>query len=309
VSGLTACRTSPSVAAYVGDDAQVTVAELDAAVAERLEDPAIAAYAEGAEEDFTRRVLDLLVLEEVYAEAAQRYDVEAGDDDVRARIDQLLGDDDPDTVYGQLAQQGIGREDVFENVRQQLLRLRLAEAVGKAEGLSVEELRARYEEVRENLAEVSFGYITVPDQATADAVVAQLTAAPASYPALAAQYPGSYTLPTLESRSPDELPGVLAQDVAAAAPNTGFTVAVPETGGIVVGFVEGTVYPPFEEVRPQLESEAGEAADAAGAELVDAVRDELGITLNPRFEELKESAVVDLLGDEEPADGAAPPAE
>ena len=31
VSGLTACRTAPSVAAYVGDE-QVTVAELDAAV-------------------------------------------------------------------------------------------------------------------------------------------------------------------------------------------------------------------------------------------------------------------------------------
>ena len=31
VSGLSGCRTSPNVAAYVGDE-QVTVAELDAAV-------------------------------------------------------------------------------------------------------------------------------------------------------------------------------------------------------------------------------------------------------------------------------------
>ena len=308
VSGLTACRTSPSVAAYVGN-AQVTVAELEAAVAERLRDPDIAAFAETEEAEFTRRVLGLLVQEEVYAEAAQRYDVEAGDDAVRARIRELLGEDDPDTVYGELALQGIGREDVFENVRQQLLRQRIAEADGQAEGLSDEALRARYEEVREDLAEVSFGYITVPDQATADTVLAQLTATPASYPALAAQYPGAYTLPAFESRSPEELPGVLAEGVSSAAPNTGFTTAVPETGGVVVTFVEGTVYPPFEEVRPQLESEAGEAADAAGGDLVEAVRDDLGVTLNPRFEDVGDSGVVDILGDEEPADEAAAPAE
>ena len=307
VSGLTACRTSPSVAAYVGD-AQVTMAEFDAAVAERLRDPDIAAYAEGAGADFTQRVLDLLVEEEVYAEAAERYDVEVSDDDVRARIDVLLGDDDPDTVYGELAQQGIGREDVFENVRQQLIRQQIAAAEGKAEGLSVEALRARYEEVREDLAEVSFGYITVPDQPTADAVLAQLTASPASYPGLAAQFPGAYTLPALESRSPDELPAVLSEGVATAAPNTGFTVSVPETGGIVVTFVEGTVYPPFEEVRPQLESEAGDAADAAGRELVEGVRDDLGVTVNPRFE-AGDSGVVDILDDEEPTDGAPAPAE
>ena len=121
VSGLSACRTSPSVAAYVGD-AQVTVSEVDSAVAERLSDEAIAAYAQANEDDFTRRVLSLLVQEEVYAAAAERYDVQVSNDDVRARIAELLGGDDPDDVYGQLAQQGIGREDVFENVRQQLVR-------------------------------------------------------------------------------------------------------------------------------------------------------------------------------------------
>ncbi|HLM06014.1 MAG TPA: peptidylprolyl isomerase [Blastococcus sp.] len=315
VSGLAACRTSPSVAAYVGD-AQVTVAELDAAVAQRLEDDDVADFAESSEDDYTRRVLSLLVQEEVYAVAAERFDVRVSDDTVRARIDELLGDDDPDTVYAQLAQQGVAREDVFENVRQQLIRQGIAEAEGKAEGLSDEALRGRYEEVREDFAEVSFGYITVPDQATAVTVLAQLTADPASYPAVAARYPGTYTLPALESRSPDELPAVLSEGVAAAAPNTGFSVPVPETGGIVVTFVEGTVYPPFEEVRPQLEGEAGDAADAAGTELVNEVRDDLGVTVNPRFGVLEEgrlvpgdSGVVDILGDEEPTDGAAAPAE
>jgi hypothetical protein len=311
VSGLTGCRTSPNVAAYVGDE-QVTVAELDAAAAERLEDPDIAAYASGQETEFTRRLLTLLVQEEIHAAAADRYDVQVDNDDVRRRITELLGEDDPDAVYGRLAQQGVGREDVFENVRQQLVRLRIAEQEGKAEGSSDTALRARYEEVREDLAEVSFGYITVPDEATAAAVLGQLTADPTAYPALAAQYPGAYTLPALETRAPDKVPPPLADGVAAAAPNTGFTLPIPETGGVVVTFVSGTVYPDFEEVRPQLEEEAAGQADAAGAELVDEVRSDLDVTVNPRYGVLKdgqlgpgEGGVVDLLGGDASTEAAA----
>jgi parvulin-like peptidyl-prolyl isomerase len=296
----------------VGDD-EVTVTELQSAIDERLTDEAVAAFAETDEDAFTRRVLSLLVQEEVYAEAAERYDIRVSDDDVRARIAELLGNDDPDEVFGQLAQQGIGRGDVFENVRQQLVRRRIAEAEGEAGALTDEALRARYAEVREDLAQVSFGYITVPDQAAADAVLAQLTAAPENYAAVAAQYPGATTLPALESRNPDEVPGVLAEGIASAAPNTGFTTPVPDAGGVVVTFVQGTVYPPFEEVRPQLESEVSDAVEEAGNRRVEAVRDDLGVTVNPRYGVLEDGrlvpgdgGVVDILGDE---DTAPPPAE
>ncbi len=309
--GLSGCRTSPSVAAYVGDS-QVTVAELESAVDQRLGDDAVAAFAEADRAEFTRRVLSLLVQEEVYAVAAERYGIEVDDDDVRARIEELLGEDDPDEVFGQLAQQGIGREDVFENVRQQLVRREIAEIEGEAEALSDEALQARYTEVRESLAEVSFGYITVPDQATADAVLAQLTADPAAYPTLAARYPGPTTLPALESRGPDDVPGVLAEGIAAAAPNTGFTTPVPETGGIVVTFVAGTVYPSFEEVRPRLENEASESVEEAGNRVVQEVREDLGVTVNPRYGVLEDGrlvpgdgGVVDILGDEPTGPGAA----
>jgi peptidyl-prolyl cis-trans isomerase SurA len=303
VSGLTGCRTSPNVAAYVGD-AQVTVSELDSAVAERRSDQAIAAYADGNQDQFTRRVLSLLVQEEIYAAAAQRYDVQVSDDDVRARIAELLGNDDPEAVYGQLAAQGVGREDVFENVRQQVERQRIAAAQGKAGGLDDAALQARYQEVRDSLAKVSFGYITVPDDAAAAAVLAQLTAAPENYAVLAAQFPGAYTLPALETRTPDKVPSVLAAGIAAAAPNTGFSTAVPEAGGVVVTFVAGTVYPTFEEVRPDLEKAAADEADKAGTTLVDGVRKDLGVTVNPRFGVLENGklvpgsgGVVDILKD------------
>jgi len=312
VSGLSACRTSPSVAAYVGD-AQISVTELQAAVDDRLADPDVAAYAEAQGDEFTRRVLSLLVQQEVYAVAAERLDVQVSDDEVRARIDELLGDDEPAEVFAQLAQQGIGREDVVENVRQQLVRRAIAEAEGAAGELTDEALQARYAEVRESLAEVSFGYITVADQATADAVIAQLAGGAAAYPAVAAQYAGDTTLPALDSRPQGELPGVLAEGIAAAAPNTAFATTVPNTG-VVVTFVEGKVYPSFEEVRPQLENEASQAVQEAGNAVVQKVREDLGVTVNPRYGVLKDGqlvpgdgGVVDILGDE--AATAAAPAE
>ena len=300
VAGLSACRTSPNVAAYVGD-AQVTVTELDSAVAERMADEKIAAYAEGNEDQFTRGVLGLLVKEEVYSAAAERYDVQVDNEDVRARIAELLGQDDPDAVYGQLAQQGIGREDVFENVRQQLLRQRIAAAAGKAGGLDDAALRARYAEVRDDLGQVSYGYIVVPDEATADTVLAQLTADPASYPAVAAQYPGA-SLPALVTQGPDKFPSALAEGITAAAPNTGFITPVRDAA--VVTFVAGPVIPTFEEVRPDLEKEAADQAEQAANSILDDVRKDLGVTVNPRFGVLQEGKLVagggdlvDILGD------------
>lgn len=294
-AGLAGCRTSPAVAAYVGNE-QITTAELDSAVASRLDDPDVAAFAAANKDQFTRRVLSLLVQEQVYAAAAKRYAVNVDDAAVRDRIGELLGGQDPESAYTELAKQGIGRTDVFENVRQQLVRQQIAVAEGKAAGVTDAALQALYDKNRESLARLSFGYITVPDQATADAVLAQLSADPAAYPAVAARYPGQYTLPTLESRTPDQVPGPLAQGIAAAAPNTGFTLAVPETGGVVVTFVAGTVYPTFEEARPDLVKQAADEADQAGAKLVDGVRKDLDVTVNPRFGVLKDGNLV-------PADG------
>jgi SurA-like protein len=314
VSGLSACRTSPTVAAYVGND-QVTVAELQSAADARRADPDIATYADANEAQFTRRVLTLLVQEDVYAAAAEHYGVEVRDGEVKDRIAQLLGDQDPDTVYGQLATQGVGREDVFENVRQQLVREKIAVAQGKAQGLTEEGLRAAYEKTRQTKATVQLGYIDVPDQATADTVLARVAADPATYPAVAAQYPGQYTLPQLEPRTPDQVPPPLADQVTAAKPNTGFTSTVEGVTGVLVGFVGNITYPTFEQLRPQLEQQAGEAAAKEGAALVNAVRDDLDITINPRFGEFKDgelapggSDVVTVLEDDAAKAGQAAPA-
>jgi peptidyl-prolyl cis-trans isomerase SurA len=314
VSGLSACRTSPNVAAYVGEE-QVSVTELDEAVARRLEDPEIEAYAAAQGDAYTRQVLSRLVQEEVHEAAAERYGVRVDDDDVRRRLEVLLAGRDEDREYSLLAsQRGLGRTDVFENVRQQLVSREIAESEGEWEAPTEADLQQRYADVREDLADVSFGYITVPDQPTADAVLAQLAADPAAYPTVAAQYAGLMTLPALETRPRSELPPELAEQIAAVEPNTGFSL--PAENGVAVIFVAGPVYPSFEDVRPELEEEAFGAAAAAGGKLVAAVREDLGVTVNPRYGVLEEGqlvpdtgGVVDILGEgggDQPAGAGAP---
>ncbi|MFL6169177.1 MAG: SurA N-terminal domain-containing protein [Ornithinibacter sp.] len=282
LGGLAACRTDPNVAAYVGD-ARISEAQLDDAVHQRLEDKAIAAYAKGKEADFTRRVLGFLVDEQVYRAVADRYSVTVSDRQVRSRIETLLNGQDPQAAYDQLAQQGISREDVVENVRQQLIRQEVAKAEGLSDALTEEGLRAAYEQQKESLARKDLGYILVPDQATADAAVAQLNADPRLYSRLAARFPGQLTLPAPQPFASSDVPQPLAEGVASAKPNTAFAVAVPDVGGVVVAFVGGTEYPTFEQARPQLESQAASTADDAATKVVDKNRDGLDITVNPRY--------------------------
>ena len=289
--GLAGCRNAPTVAAYVGES-QVTVAELDDAVAQRLAVPDIAAYAGDDETSFTRQVLSLQVGEEVYAAAARQYDVQVSDADVQARIDQLLAGSDPDQVFAQVAQQqGASEDDVVENVRQQLVRQRIAVAAGQAD-LSETALRDRYAASQPALTTVELGIVTVPDQATADAVLAQLTADPAGYAAVAAQHAGDNTLPDVQSFTSADLPDVLAPSIAATQPGQGFTQAVPEAGGVVVGLVRSVTVPSFEDARAQLADQAASDADKAGLTLVAAVREDLDVTVNPRYGVLDEGRVV-----------------
>ncbi|SDN21626.1 peptidyl-prolyl cis-trans isomerase SurA [Geodermatophilus siccatus] len=311
LAGVAGCRSDPSVAAYVGDE-QVTVDELQTAVDTRLQDPALAEAATGREDEFTRLVLTRLVTAELYDRVAQRYGVTVDDADVQARLDELLAGEDPEAVYAQAAAQGVARADVFETVRQQLLRQRVAESQGLAGELGEEELRAAYEQQAPSLAQVRLGYVNVPDQAAADAAVAALNADPGTYPAIAAQYPGQATLPEVTTRAPADVPAPLADVVGSAAPNSATSLTVPDLPGVLVVFVGEPAVPSFEEARPDLEEAALADADAAAQELVADVRAGIDVTVNPRYGAIEDGAVVpsddgvvDLL---EEAGGTAPAA-
>jgi peptidyl-prolyl cis-trans isomerase SurA len=109
---------------------------------------------------------------------------------------------------------------------------------------------------------------------------------------VAAQFAGTTTLPQLENRTPDQLPSVLAQQIAGTAPGQGFTVPVTEVGGVVVGFIGSVTVPSFEDSRAQLAQQAASDAEDAGAALVTAVRDDLDVDVNPRYGKLDEGRVV-----------------
>jgi hypothetical protein len=247
--GLAGCRTAPNVAAYVGD-AQVSVAELQSAVDDRLADPAIEKYASNDPEAYTRQVLGELVQDEVHAAAAQRYGVEVTSAQVHDRLDQIFAGQDPEQAYAGLATQGLSRQDAFSVIRQQLIRLAIAEKQGLDDPLSEAALRERYQKASADPSQIQFGYITVPDQRTADEVVGALDANPSRYAELAQRFAGKYTLAATQEFAADQIPGPLAQQAAATKPGTAFAVPVQEAGGVVVGFVGPP--PSFEEMQPQL---------------------------------------------------------
>jgi peptidyl-prolyl cis-trans isomerase SurA len=205
-------------------------------------------------------------------------------------LDQLIGANDPATFYSTAAQQGLSRADVFEAVRE----LQVLQGIAVEKGLldlSDQALQKLYQQSLQQT--VHLGYITVPDQATADAVLAQLTADPASYPQVAAQHAGPNTLSSVESRTADQIPGLLADGVRAAQPGTGFTLAVPQIG-VVVAFVAD---PTFAQVRPDLVQQATVQSYPAALKLVTAVRDDLDLSVNPRYGVVQTAGELPTRGD------------
>ena len=293
IAGLAGCRTAPNVAAYV-DDERVTVAELETAVDERLANEAVA-QGPGADRDaFTRTVLYTLVDDAVHEEVAAEYGVEVSDRDVRDLLDVLLDGRDAEEAFAALAeQQGRSRQDILAEVRRLAIRLGVAEQEGLTEPLSEEALQQRYEQVRTEATDLEFGYITVPDEATADRLVASLERDPERYDALAERYAGDFTVP-VRLVSPQELPGPLAEQALAAEPNTAFAVPVEEAGGVVVGFVGE--YPSFEELRLRLEAQAIGEIDEAVRPVVEERREDFDIVVNPRFGELGDGEIQEAGG-------------
>jgi len=298
--GMAGCRTAPNVAAYVGDD-QITVSELESAVDDRLEDPAIEEFAGADQEKYTQQVLSTLVQDEVHTAAAEKYGVEVTDVEVRDRLDKIFAGQDQNDAYATLASQGVSRQDAFSVIRQQLIRLEIAEQQGLDDPLSDKALHDRYESTVADPKSIPFGYITVPDQRTADQVAAALEADPDRYADFAAQYAGQFTLAETREFAAEEIPGPLAQQAAAAKPGTAFSVPVEQTGGVVVGFVGPA--PTFEELEPQLRQDAESEVDKAAQPLVKDVRDDLDVVVNPKYGELQDngqvlpadSGVVDIL--------------
>jgi peptidyl-prolyl cis-trans isomerase SurA len=280
-AGLAGCRTDPSVAAYVGGDT-ITVGRLDDAVAARESDPAMASYVAAHRDTYPRQVLGLLVTQQVYDDAEQHFGIRVDDAAVRTELDTRLAGSDAAQQYAAAAGQGYSKQDVFELIRQQLVRRQIAHQQKLDGALSDSALRAAYQQQLATFTQKQLGTVQTPDQATADAVTKQLAADPGSFPAVAAAHPGDYTTPQLQAVSADQVPSQLQQGVAAAAPNTAFSIAGP-TGGVVVVFVGPAVTTSYEDARAQLQSQASSSVDTAAQQVVAKYRSGLSLTVNPRY--------------------------
>jgi len=296
VAGLSGCRTSPNVAAYVGQE-QITVAQLDAAVDQRLADADVATYAKSNAAAFQRQVLTSLIDQRVFAAAAQRYGVTVGDGEIRARYAELLAarDTDAATLEKNAAQAGASQGDILEEVRHIVVVEKIAAATGKGDPLTETALRQRYQKELASFTKKEVGLVQVADQATADAVLAGLTADPSSYAAVAAAHPGQNTLPALQELDTTQLPAQVASGIQAAAPNTGFPVPL-QGSGVVVVFVGRAVTQTYAQARPTLVEEAAAAVDKEGAALVSKVRSGMRLSVNPRYGEFTGGRVTEATG-------------
>lgn len=290
VLALSACRTSPGVAAYVGADT-ITMTQLDRAVQRGLANDAVAGRYDGADADYRRLVLQGLITSEVYDVAAARYDVSVDGADIDARLADVLeanGQSEADFYAGQ-ATEGQTEADIRERVRQFILGEEIAKAAGLDDASSEASLRALYESTSDQYSSFDVGLITVADQAAADSVLAQLTADPASYAALAEANPNINTLEQ-QTVQASQLAGIVA-DPSTLVGGTGVTVPVP-SGEIGVLFIFDVVVASFDEVRPTLEQQAGEQVQAAVTEEIATIRGDLDISVNPRFGTLGEDGTL-----------------
>ena len=292
---LAGCRTEPSIAAYVGDFT-ISTDQLADAIDERMADDNIAEVVEPGDPDYQRVVLSQLVQQAIYRELSANYDVEVSDRAVEAKLDEFLSEDGSQSaqdVYARIAsEQMLAEVDIREEVRRILIR----EAIAAEEGLDAltqePALMQRYEEIKDQLSTIELGFITVPDQETADETLATLLADPNSYAGLAATYAGPNTQPTLRSAPLTDVPAPLVPSVQQTPAGQGFTIAIPETGGIVVGYVASLEVPPFEEVRDEIRTEAAGGVDAAVAPIVTEFISGLDIDINPRYGTLNQGRVV-----------------
>ena len=295
VAALAGCRTEPAVAAYV-ENLTISTDELAAAADQRLADENIAAVVEPGDADYQRLVLSQLVQQSIYRILSADYGVEVTDRQVQDKLDELLSGDGPqggEDVFAQLAaEQMLSELDVRENVRQALIRAAIAAEEGLDGPTQEPALRQRYEEIKDQLSMIELGFITVPDQETADTTLATVLADPDSYDDLAATYAGPNTQPVLRRAPLSDVPGPLLPSVSQTAAGQGFTVAIPETGGIVVGYVASLEVPSFEEVRGEIRTEAASGVDAAVGPIVTEFVSGLDIDINPRYGSLDQGRVV-----------------
>lgn len=227
-----------------------------------LADPAFAEEFPGEEgevrrQEFSREFLTFLIHQELVQEYARASDIAAPEEDVEARLEQLIAQlGGREAFDAQVEASGVSEADVRDLVRQQVLRERVAEAVIE-ERLTEGRLRQLYEERRDEFTVVHVAHILVSSEAEAQRILDQAT--PQNFARLARQFSqdtGSAAAGgDIGEQRPADLVAPFAQAMLEIPEGEVGGPVQTDFGWHVIHVIDRRVRP-FEEVAPQLLEEA-----------------------------------------------------
>lgn len=284
LSGCGAVRTG--AAATVGDE-RITTSLLDRVVQRGLADPSAAQTVGTDRAGFERAVLSRLVEHLVVTDAARREGVSVDGGDVAATQDriaaQLMG---LDQLKAAALKAGISAQDLPETLSDVALRDKLADKLTAAIDVPESQLRAAFDSSAATNDTVHSAHILVASEALARTLLAKVTADPASFGALAAQY-------SQDAGSKDKGGdlgflgrGVLEKPFEAAIFDNkpgSFVLAQTRFGFHVIHVIERRTTM-FEQAQPELRRGVLAMQRAAAVDkLLQADAARLGVHINPRF--------------------------
>jgi parvulin-like peptidyl-prolyl isomerase len=296
----TACGTVRTGAAATVGDERITVGHLQDVVARGLADPSAQQTVGGDRVGFEREVLTRLVQHLVLAEAAKDHGVQVTGADVDATYDDFaarLGG--PDQLKAEALKAGIAPQDLRGVIADAALRDNLADVLTADVPIPAADLQKAYQDNIGQFDRVHSAHILVASQAQAQQLLAQVTADPTQFGALAARY----SLDTSNKDNGGDI-GFQAQaalekpyaDAIFTAKPGSFVLAHTRFGFHVIHVIERRTVT-LEQATKQLrrlllQPQRAQAVDDA----LRATAKRLGVHVNPRFGAFDaDTAVVDAV--------------
>jgi foldase protein PrsA len=194
--GASACTSSPGAAALVGDD-RISVDTLQAVVSHGLADPQAQQQLGQDRAKFTRDQLGRLINDVLIAKIAAKDGLSASPSDIDQQLSQFAQQAGGEKqLEQQAAGAGIPAKDLRTFIRFYVLEQKIADHLVAGVSVSDADLQAAYQKNIDKYDQVDSAHILVGSKKLADSILAQVTAKPSSFAALAKRYstdPGSKT--------------------------------------------------------------------------------------------------------------------
>jgi hypothetical protein len=286
------CQSRLGVAALVGDQ-RITDDQLHSLVQDALAAPGVrdalqnSSY-KGDLAQYRRGVLDIEVRRALAEAAASKLGIAVTDSDVAERY-RFYQDNNGGAAQfpAQLASKVALTPALFrESVRAEVIAAEVGYRTGGVKRPSEAELRSRYEPYAVQQTKAMLGLIQVPDEATAQSVLARVQRNPDSFATVAKEFATAGGPPAEPQGYPvSDLPPDLNAKIAKAKPGDVLTFTGAGNGAQVIYVIKfaGMQRPTYEASRPQLLSESVGQAIQAGQRYILTLANQVGVHINPRY--------------------------